>query len=162
MKKLRWLLLAASLCVLGACSNEAGSESPAKPKPVAEEKKEPAKEAKTEPKSDKIEISQFAIDMADETVKNNNPFVEEIALKQKDDTISMAVVIGNAATKESAKQSLEDFVRSLTIGLDGKGPTKDYYGEVYDQYHVLLTAVDPQGNEIITGAMAKGTHRISW
>ncbi|PLR65991.1 hypothetical protein [Bacillus sp. UMB0893] len=138
--------------------NKKSEETTAKP---TEEKKESVKKAESKPKDNKIEITQFAIDMAIDTVKGNSG-VEDAAVSVKGDEISMALVVNSATTGEAAKEALDNFARSLTIRLDGKGPTKDYYGEVYDQYSVILTAVDSQDNEKAFGAMAKGTHRISW
>ncbi|PVE74434.1 hypothetical protein [Priestia megaterium] len=141
MKKLLMsLALLLTVCIVTACSD--GAE-------------------KSKSKTEKIKITKTAINEAVEQTKED-PLVEDAAVSLKDEKISMAVIVNSATNKEKAKEIGDNFVRQLGSFADGKVPTKDYYGEIYDQYDLLISVGNSAQDIIISGAKVKEASKITW
>ncbi|MEH6965354.1 hypothetical protein [Priestia megaterium] len=141
MKKLLMsLALLLTVCIVSACSDST---------------------EKAESKAEKIKITKTAINEAVEQTKED-PLVEDAAVSLKDEKISMAVIVNSATDKEKAKEIGDNFVRQLGSFSDGKVPTKDYYGEIYDQYDLLISVGNSAQDIIVSGAKVKEASKITW
>lgn len=161
---LRWWFIGfCAIIILGLIvgpdeeESDKGGKVAAQNEPVPEPKKTTTKN----PEPAKLDITESAKEMAIETTKEDSN-VQDAAIAVKGGKISFAVIVGAAINEETAKDIGDNFVRQLSAFTDGSTPTKDYYGELYDQYDVLITVGDSAQNVIVQGAKVKGAKKITW
>ncbi|AXK19116.1 hypothetical protein [Bacillus sp. COPE52] len=121
----------------------------------------PKEETKKEVKQETFVISDEAKKMAIEQV-TSNPLVKDAHIEVKGKEVTMSVIVNDAVTKESAKQIGDNFVRNLGGFAGGKGPEKNYYGEVFDNYDLRGVVGTSADNVIIHGYKATSSNRINW
>ncbi|MDR4936033.1 hypothetical protein RGU11_06590 [Rossellomorea marisflavi] len=56
----------------------------------------------------------------------------------------------------------DNFVRQLAAFPFGEGPTKDYYGEIYDKYNMQVAVFDANEKAIVYGAKVTSSPKITW
>lgn len=157
MKKMVITAITALTIILSGC----GDEDKAENKPEVKETTTEVKPEKKEEKPAKIEVSETAITMAVESTKQVDG-VSDAAISIKDGQISFAVIVGASTNEETAQEIGANFIRQLSSFTEGSTPTKDYYGELYDQYDVLITVADSAKNVIAQGAKVKSSSKITW
>ncbi|MDF1510187.1 hypothetical protein PZE06_18800 [Robertmurraya sp. DFI.2.37] len=162
-----WFFAILVFLLLGAIASQ-GEETQElerdKPKAEVNDDKKPEKvevEPEKERESVVLEVTDTAIDMAVETTLQT-PEVSDAAISVKNDTISFAVIVGASTNKETAQEIGDNFIRQLSAFTDGSTPTKDYYGELYDEFDVLITIADPAENIIAQGAKVRTSPKITW
>ncbi|MCR8981484.1 hypothetical protein [Brevibacillus laterosporus] len=116
---------------------------------------------KTEEEQTKIQIEDAIIKRVTDDVKKRD-FVKDAAITVDKDRVSLAVIVGYAVNKETAKRIGDNFVRTLGAAAGGKFPEKDYYGEVYDHYDLIITVATPDETIISTGAKVTYAPSIKW
>ncbi|QIC06159.1 hypothetical protein GOP56_11405 [Brevibacillus sp. 7WMA2] len=118
-------------------------------------------QTKTEEEQPKIQIEDAIIKRVTDDVKKRD-FVKDAAIIVDKDRVSLAVIVGYAVNKETAKRIGNNFVRTLGSAAGGKSPEKDYYGEVYDYYDLIITVATPDETIISTGAKVTNAPGIKW
>ncbi|RAP30712.1 hypothetical protein C2W64_01908 [Brevibacillus laterosporus] len=109
----------------------------------------------------KIQIDDKLIQRATEYVKSGD-YVKDAAIAVEGPRASLVVTVDYAVNKETAKNIADNFVRTLGSEAGGKSPTRDYYGEVYDYYDILVTVITPDGKEVLLGAKVTSASNIRW
>ncbi len=99
--------------------------------------------------------------MALEQVKQN-PLVSDAHIEVNGKTIVMAVILGTAVNKETAKEIGDNFVRNLGTFSGGKPPEKYYYGEIFDNYDLQIGVGTGPDNIIVQGAKVTSAKKITW
>lgn len=156
-----WFFAILVFLLLGAIASQ-GEETQEleRDKPKSEVKKVEV-EPEKEPESVALEVTDAAIDMAVGTTLQT-PEVSDAAISVKNDTISFAVIVGASTNKETAQEIGDNFIRQLSAFTDGSTPRKDYYGELYDEFDVLITIAGPAENIIAQGAKVRTSPKITW
>ncbi|TPG77699.1 hypothetical protein EEL32_22485 [Brevibacillus laterosporus] len=116
---------------------------------------------KEDPIDIKIIIDDKLIARVVEYMKANDQ-VEDAAIVVEDDRVSMVATVGSAVNEETAKSVADSFVRTLGSEAGGKSPKRDYYGEVYDYYSMMVNVVGPDGKQIVSGSKVKSATSIRW
>ncbi|WP_181023585.1 hypothetical protein [Brevibacillus laterosporus] len=109
----------------------------------------------------KIQIEDAIIKRVTDDVKKRD-FVKDAAITVDKDRVSLAVIVGYAVNKETAKRIGDNFVRTLGAVAGGESPEKDYYGEVYDYYDLIITVATPDEKVIVSGAKVTIAPGIKW
>lgn len=82
------------------------------------------------------------------------------------DTINIIIMASPTPSKTEAKELADSAVRNvgnLFSMMDGyKGPSKNYFGSIFDEYALLVGVYSLSKNQIVLGAAAKGTQRLTW
>ncbi|HDR4494240.1 TPA: hypothetical protein QCQ12_003074 [Bacillus cereus biovar anthracis] len=176
MKK--YLLLATSLLlsiVLVACGSEepkeekkdtaqATDKAPSEKEKLLKSMDEHRKNkdnTETKDKAETFVISEEAKKMAVEQVMSND-LVKDAYIGVKGNKVTMSVVVNAAVTKDAAKQIGDNFVRNLGGFAGGKGPEKDYYGEVFDNYDLQIGVGTSAKDIMVQGYKATSAKRINW
>ncbi|MEW4328220.1 hypothetical protein Q0N12_16335 [Rossellomorea marisflavi] len=141
---------------------------PTKKEVTKEEKEETKpkeeKKAKSKPKQEKkvsaVEVTDFAIQQAIELTESDS-LVQDAAVNVEGDTIYLAI-IAPAVNKEYGKELGDNFVRQLAAFSEGESPTKDYYGEIYDNYNMQVGVFDANEKAIVYGAKVTSSPKITW
>ncbi|WP_232696115.1 hypothetical protein [Brevibacillus daliensis] len=110
----------------------------------------------------KIAITDEAIKNTIEYAKKFNNNVRDAAVLVEGDKVTLAATVGFATSEEAAKEVGDGIIRLLASEVDGKGPTKDYYGELYDHYSLMVVVGTPDTKPIVMGAKAKGSRFLVW
>ncbi|MBG9788748.1 hypothetical protein [Brevibacillus laterosporus] len=109
----------------------------------------------------KIQIEDSTIKRVIDDVKQRD-FVKDAAITVDKNKASLAVIVDYTVNKETAKRIGDNFVRTLGSAAGGKFPEKDYYGEVYDYYDLIITVATPDETIISTGAKVTNAPSIKW
>lgn len=138
-----------------------GGEEDTKPaaKPKVEEKAE-AKPVKKAEKKETVKVTDYGIKQAVELTTADD-LVKDAAVNVEDGTIYIAI-IAPAVNEEYAKELGDNFVRQLATFSEGKAPTKDYYGEIYEKYNMQVGIFGANDKEIAYGAKARTAKKITW
>ncbi|OAJ75115.1 hypothetical protein AYJ08_05715 [Brevibacillus sp. SKDU10] len=116
---------------------------------------------KTQEDQPKIQIEDAIIKRVTDDMKKRD-FVKDAAITLDKGRVSLAVIVDYTVNKDTAKRIGDNFVRTLGAAAGGKFPEKDYYGEVYDYYDLLITVATPDETIISTGAKVKNVSSIKW
>lgn len=137
---------------------EEGEAAPAS-KPKVEEKAE-AKPVKKEKKKETVKVTDFAIKQAVELTSGDD-LVQDAAVEIDDGTIYIAIT-APAVNKDYAKELGDNMVRQLATFSEGEGPTKDYYGEIYEKYDLHVGIFGHNQKEIAYGTKITVSDKIRW
>ncbi|AUM64500.1 hypothetical protein C0R09_08130 [Brevibacillus laterosporus] len=118
-------------------------------------------QTKTEEEQTKIQIEDAIINRVADDMKKRE-FVKDAAIIVDKDRVSLAVIVDYTVNKETVKRIGDNFVRTLGVAAGGKFPEKDYYGEVYDYYDLIITVATPDETIISTGAKVTNVSSIKW
>ncbi|MGG0754699.1 hypothetical protein [Brevibacillus laterosporus] len=116
---------------------------------------------KTQEEQPKIQIEDAIIKRVTDDV-NRRDFVKDTAIIVDKNQVSLAVIVGYAVNKETAKRIGDNFVRTFGASAGGKFLEKDYYGEVYDYYNLIITVATPDETVIVSGAKVTTAPSIIW
>ncbi|KMK93736.1 hypothetical protein [Rossellomorea marisflavi] len=142
-----------------------GGEEDAKPaaKPKVEEKAEAKpskKEKETKKKKDDVKVTEFGIRQAVELTTADD-LVHDAAVEIDDGTIYIAIT-APAVNEDYAKELGDNMVRQLATFSEGEGPTKDYYGEIYEKYDLHVGVFGHNQKEIAYGTKITVSDKIRW
>ncbi|RFU71008.1 hypothetical protein D0469_03450 [Peribacillus saganii] len=129
-------------------------------KPVEKQPEVVAKKVEETPKEpEKLPISDFAKETAVKFFKETDG-VKDASIEVKGDRIilNFAAAINDDA---HAKSLGDSFIRTLSSNVDGSSPTKDYYGELFDGYHVEVYAKNEAGATVMEGFKTKQNKSVA-
>jgi len=104
------------------------------------------------------ELSSEAENMAIESIKEYSE-VTDAAITQKNNTLSLAVIVRYGTDKEKAKEMGDNFVRMVKSFSKDKEPTKEIGNGIYDY---IIGVYYPNHQEIVTGAKSSIGRFITW
>lgn len=184
-KRLLWIVPLAVILiasVIYGVTNEEQEEAAVDPVAVEEPKEEPeaqeeevdeaaaivkefeeAKAAEENEKEEvqKITIPEEAINMAVDTTKQDQ-LVTDAHIEVNDDRILISIIVNAAITEDKAKEVGENAVRQLAAFSGYGTPTKDYLGEIYDHYDLMVGVGTGPDNIIAQGAKVTVASKITW
>jgi len=85
--------------------------------------------------------------------------VKDAAIKQKDEKVSLAMIVEYGTSKERAKELGENFVRLVKTFSQDVNPEKEIGRGIYDY---LIGVYYPNNKEIVMGAKASIARSITW
>lgn len=116
---------------------------------------------KDKPKEEMVTITDFAITTAVETTKQDT-LVKDAYIEAKDNRILISIIVNAATTEEQAKEIGENAARQLAAFSGYKTPTKDYLGEIYDHYELMIGVGTGPNNIMVQGAKVTASPKITW
>ncbi|WP_377890411.1 hypothetical protein [Alkalihalobacillus sp. R86527] len=163
MKKsfINFLIITSLAFVITACGNDATDQEPNSGQTNNETKQSEETEETKTTSEESPTPDEAAIEMAVDSIKDYD-MVKDAAIAVDGNDISFAIIANSSVTEETAKELGDNFVRMLGSFSGGESPSKDYYGGLYDDYSALVKVADSSEEEIMMGAMSKGTQRITW
>lgn len=109
-----------------------------------------------------VDLTNTAIELTTNTLKSDI-LVDEVTIEkstsEKTPTINIVIQINGATNAVHSKEIVDTVVRQLGANCGGQVPTKDYLGEIWDNYYGHIRIC--KGTAVVVDAtIAKGTSII--
>lgn len=99
------------------------------------------------------------------TVKSlqKDPMVIDVDIEQpRAGTIIMAIQLDPKVSKNEVKAIAEKAIRQLASNSGGKAPTKEYLGELWDDYNTQIELFSGKNTLIDNVVLSKGSNKIRY
>jgi len=104
------------------------------------------------------EVQKMYEKMAIDVIKEYN-LVRDAAISKDGDIFNLVIIVDYSISKEYAKNLGDGFVRSLKTFFDDTPPGKEI-GK--GKYNYIIGVYYPNGKEVVMGAKASSSPRMSW
>jgi len=113
--------------------------------------------------SSSIDVTDKAIELTANTLKADE-LIKDVAIEksngEKTPTIIIAIQANASTSKDHAKDIVDSAVRQLGFNCGGQAPTKDYLGEIWDNYYGQIRIFSGTNTIIVDATISKGSSII--